>query len=286
MANLIDGKKCAQTLYQKIEKDIKQFSKKFGSLPKLVVVIVGADPASQTYVASKKKKAQALGMESEIIALEENTSQENLLAVIEKLNRDQSVNGILVQLPLPPALDSQAVLSALSPEKDVDGLTPANIGRSTLGLPTLSPCTPSGCVILAKTVEPDLSGLRAVIIGRSVLVGKPLATLLLNENCTVTTAHSKTKNLPQLAAQADLLIAAAGQKHLVKKNWVNASAIVIDVGIHREVVEGKNKLTGDVDFDQVADKVRAITPVPGGVGPMTVACLMENTLRAAFRQKQ
>ncbi len=286
MDNLIDGKKCAAGLYQAVEDRIKLFCDRYQVAPKLVVVIVGDDGASQTYVAAKKKKAVALGMASEIIALDSTITQDILLNEITKLNQDDSVHGILVQLPLPAHLDSQAVIATLDPKKDVDGLTPENMGRLALGLEGLCPCTPSGCVLLIKKVMPVLTGSEVVIIGRSALVGKPLAQLLLREDCTVTLAHSKTKNLPALSSRADILIAAAGQKHLVKRDWVKEGSIVIDVGIHRESLNGKNKLFGDVAFDEVVDKVRAITPVPGGVGPMTVACLMQNTLKAAFWQKQ
>ena len=286
MDNLIDGKKCAAGLYQAIEDRIKLFCDRYQVAPKLVVVIVGDDGASQTYVAAKKKKAVALGMASEIIALDSTITQDILLNEITKLNQDDSVHGILVQLPLPTHLDSQAVIATLDPKKDVDGLTPENMGRLALGLEGLCPCTPSGCVLLIKKVMPVLTGSEVVIIGRSALVGKPLAQLLLREDCTVTLAHSKTKNLPALSSRANILIAAAGQKHLVKRDWVKEGSIVIDVGIHRESLNGKNKLFGDVAFDEVVDKVRAITPVPGGVGPMTVACLMQNTLKAAFWQKQ
>ena len=286
MDNLIDGKKCAAGLYQAVEDRIKLFCDRYQVAPKLVVVIVGDDGASQTYVAAKKKRAVALGMASEIIALDSTITQDILLNEITKLNQDDSVHGILVQLPLPTHLDSQAVIATLDPKKDVDGLTPENMGRLALGLEGLCPCTPSGCVLLIKKVMPVLTGSEVVIIGRSALVGKPLAQLLLREDCTVTLAHSKTKNLPALSSRADILIAAAGQKHLVKRDWVKEGSIVIDVGIHRESLNGKNKLFGDVAFDEVVDKVRAITPVPGGVGPMTVACLMQNTLKAAFWQKQ
>ena len=286
MDNLIDGKKCAAGLYQAVEDRIKLFCDRYQVAPKLVVVIVGDDGASQTYVAAKKKKAVALGMASEIIALDSTITQDILLNEITKLNKDDSVHGILIQLPLPAHLDSQAVIATLDPKKDVDGLTPENMGRLALGLEGLCPCTPSGCVLLIKKVMPVLTGSEVVIIGRSALVGKPLAQLLLREDCTVTLAHSKTKNLPALSSRANILIAAAGQKHLVKRDWVKEGSIVIDVGIHRESLNGKNKLFGDVAFDEVVDKVRAITPVPGGVGPMTVACLMQNTLKAAFWQKQ
>ena len=285
MARLIDGKKLGRQICDQCQIEAAGFQSQFGLPPKLTVIIIGDDPASQTYVAAKKKKAQSLGMDSEIIALAEKTPEPEVLAHIERLNQDETVHGILVQLPLPDHLDRYRVISAISPFKDVDGLTPHHTARLALGLDALNPCTPAGCVMLAKSVEPDLTGAHAVIIGRSALVGRPLAALLLRENCTITTAHSKTKNLAALSRTADILIAAAGTKHLVRGDWVAASAIIIDVGIHRISVDGQKRLTGDVAFDEVAPHVRAITPVPGGVGPMTVACLMANTMRAALWQR-
>ena len=284
-AALIDGKKRAEVVYQNCVKHIARFSETYDETPGLSVVIVGDDPASRVYVNSKKKKAERLGMASEIIALPQDVAQEDLLGEIARLNEDQNVHGILVQLPLPDHVNKDQIIAAINPQKDVDGLTPANAGRLALGLPGLRPCTPEGCVLLAKEINPDLTGLDAVIIGRSSLVGRPLASLLLQENCTITLAHSRTRNLPELCHRADLLVAAAGQPHLVRGNWIKPGAIIIDVGIHRREDNDQPRLIGDVAFDEAVEIASAITPVPGGVGPMTVACLMKNTLRAAFWQK-
>ncbi len=284
-AQLLDGKKRAALIYQDCTKDISRLREKFGVAPSLAVIFVGDDPASQVYVKSKKKKAETLGMTSQIIALPQNTTQTDLRAHIQKLNEDKNIHGILVQLPLPAHLDKDKILAAIDPQKDVDGLTPANAGRLALGLAGLRPCTPAGCVLLAKQARRDLTGLDAVIIGRSSLVGRPLASLLLHENCTITIAHSRTKNLPDLCRRADLLVAAAGRAHLVRGDWIKPGAIVIDVGIHRQTENDRTRLIGDVAFDEAVDIAGAITPVPGGVGPMTVACLMSNTLRAAFWQQ-
>ena len=284
-AALIDGKKRAEIVYQNCVKHIARFSETYDETPGLSVVIVGDDPASRVYVNSKKKKAERLGMASEIIALPQDVAQEDLLGEIARLNEDRNVHGILVQLPLPDHVNKDQIIAAISPQKDVDGLTPANAGRLALGLPGLRPCTPEGCVLLAKEINPDLTGLDAVIIGRSSLVGRPLASLLLQENCTITLAHSRTRNLPELCHRADLLVAAAGQPHLVRGDWIKPGAIIIDVGIHRREENVQPRLIGDVAFDEAVEIAGAITPVPGGVGPMTVACLMKNTLRAAFWQK-
>ncbi len=284
-AELIDGKKRAEIVYQNCAVQIARFKQSYHAAPHLTVIIAGDDPASQVYVNSKKKRAEKLGMASEVLVLPKDVAPRDLLAHIERLNRDQNVHGILVQLPLPDHLDKNQVIAAIDPQKDVDGLTPTNAGRLVLGLAGLRPCTPQGCVLLAQEACSDLTGLEAVIIGRSPLVGRPLASLLLHENCTITIVHSRTRDLPQLCRRADLLIAAAGRPRLVRGDWIKPGAIVIDVGIHRQTQNGAKRLVGDVAFDEAVEVAAAITPVPGGVGPMTVACLMNNTLRAAFWQK-
>jgi methylenetetrahydrofolate dehydrogenase (NADP+)/methenyltetrahydrofolate cyclohydrolase len=240
---------------------------------------VGEDPASEVYVRNKDKAANEVGITAQTVKLPATTTQAELLAEIDRLNKDKNVHGILVQLPLPNGLDDKEVINAIAPEKDVDGFHVINVGRAATGQKSaLVPCTPYGCVLLLKDVLGDLSGLNAVVIGRSNIVGKPMANLLLNENCTVTIAHSRSKNLPEICAQADILVAAVGRAKMVKADWVKQGAVVIDVGINR----GEDgKLVGDVDFADVAPKCKAITPVPGGVGPMTIACLLGNTLKAA-----
>jgi methylenetetrahydrofolate dehydrogenase (NADP+)/methenyltetrahydrofolate cyclohydrolase len=246
------------------------------------VVLVGNDPASEVYVRSKHKQTQAAGMASFEHRLPEDVSQEDLLDLIGQLNRDAAVHGILVQLPLPKSLDTEAVINALDPAKDVDGLHPNNAGRLAGGFAALSPCTPLGCIILTKSVHPSLEGMNAIVIGRSNLVGRPLLQLLLNENATVTIAHSRSRELAQLCARADLVYAAVGRPEMVRGNWIKPGATVIDVGINRlPAADGKTRLVGDVAFDEALDVAGAITPVPGGVGQMTVACLLVNTLRAA-----
>ncbi len=274
MTNIIDGKAFAAKLREQIAEEISQS----GIKPGLAVVLVGDDPASHVYVRNKDKAAQQVGIEAQTIKLPATTSQAELLAEVERLNNDASVHGILVQLPLPDGLDDKEVINTISPEKDVDGFHVINTGRAVTGQDALVPCTPYGCILMLKDVLGDLSGMNAVVIGRSNIVGKPMANLLLNENCTVTIAHSRTKNLEEVCAQADILVAAVGRPKMVKANWVKKGAVVIDVGINR----GEDgKLCGDVDFADVAEKCKAITPVPGGVGPMTIACLLANTLKAA-----
>jgi methylenetetrahydrofolate dehydrogenase (NADP+)/methenyltetrahydrofolate cyclohydrolase len=250
--------------------------------PGLAVVLVGDNPASAVYVRSKSKQTVEAGMLSFDHRLSESASEADVLALVQKLNADPAVHGILVQLPLPMQIDSQKVLNALDPAKDVDGFHPVNAGRLATGLPALTPCTPLGCVTLAKTVHRALDGMEAVIVGRSNIVGKPLIQLLLAENATVTVAHSKTRDLPVVVRRADLVFAAVGRAQMVRGDWIKPGATVIDVGINRvSGADGKNRIVGDVAFDEASKVADAITPVPGGVGPMTIACLLVNTVRAA-----
>jgi len=281
-ARIIDGKAIAQDLRAKIAAAAADLKAGHGLVPGLAVVLAGNDPASEVYVRSKSKAVVEAGMRSFDHKLPADVTQADLMALAAKLNGDKNVHGILVQLPLPKQIDSSAVLNALDPGKDVDGFHPLNAGRLATGLPALVPCTPLGCVRLAKTVQPSLAGLNAVVIGRSNIVGKPLAQLLLAENATVTIAHSKTTDLPEICRRADLLFAAAGRPEMVRGNWIKPGATVIDVGINRVAGEaGKTKLVGDVAFSEAKEIAGAITPVPGGVGPMTIACVILNTLRAA-----
>ncbi len=281
-ATLIDGKTIAQELRAQIATATAKLSRDTGVVPGLAVVLVGNDPASEVYVKSKSKAVTDAGMRSFDHRLSADTAQADLLALIGRLNADKSVHGILVQLPLPPQIDSTLVLNSIDPDKDVDGFHPVNAGRLATGQRALVPCTPYGCVVLAKRMHPQLSGMDAVVIGRSNIVGKPLAQLLLAENCTVTVAHSKTKNLAEVCRRADLLFAAVGRAEMVKGDWIKPGATVIDVGINRVPGEGgKSRLVGDVDFAQAREVAGAVTPVPGGVGPMTIACVILNTLRAA-----
>ncbi len=281
-AKVIDGKAYAEGLRARIAKAVKELGTKHGLKPGLAVVLVGEDPASKVYVANKAKQTVEVGMNSWEHRLDASTSEKDLLALGDKLINDPAVHGILVQLPLPSHIDATLVLNAVDPGKDVDGFHPVNAGRLATGQQALVPCTPVGSVILAKSVHPSLSGMDAVVIGRSNIVGKPLAQLLLAENCTVTVAHSKTKDLPQVCARADLLFAAVGRPEMVKGDWIKPGATVIDVGINRVPGDaGKTRLVGDVDFAQALKVAGAITPVPGGVGPMTIACVILNTLRAA-----
>ena len=281
-AKIIDGKAIAQELRGNIANAAAELTKDHGIVPSLAVVLVGADPASEVYVRSKSKAVTEAGMRSFDHKLPADTSQDDLLALIKQLNDDKSVHGILVQLPLPSQIDSTLVLNSIDPNKDVDGFHPVNAGRLATGQRALVPCTPFGCVILAKKMHSSLSGLNAVVIGRSNIVGKPLAQLLLAENCTVTVAHSKTKDLPGVCREADLLFAAVGRPEMVKGDWIKPGATVIDVGINRVPGEaGKTRLVGDVDYKEALAVAGAVTPVPGGVGPMTIACVILNTLRAA-----
>ncbi len=286
----IDGKAYAERLRAQIAIDAANFAARAGMKAGLAVVLVGDDPASQVYVASKGKQTREAGMESFERILPGSTTQEELLAVVRELNADARVHGILVQMPLPAHLDNAAIVAAIDPEKDVDGLHPLNAGRLAqvaAGAPLnfAVPCTPLGCLMLLQDRLGSLAGKNALVIGRSILVGKPMAALLLREDCTVTVAHSRTKNLPELCREADILVAAIGRQHFVKGDWVKEGAAVIDVGITRiDLGNGRTRLVGDVDFAAAAPRAGAITPVPGGVGPMTVACLLHNTLQAAKRQ--
>ena len=281
-AAIIDGKAIAAALRATVAGEVARLKRDHGVTPGLAVVLVGNDPASEVYVRSKSKAVIEAGMAPCDHKLPSSASEQEVLALVTKLNADPAVSGILVQLPLPPQIDSQKVIAAIDPMKDVDGFHPVNVGRLSLGLPALTPCTPSGCVMLAKSVRPSLAGLDAVVIGRSNIVGKPVAQLLLAENATVTVAHSKTRDLPALCRRADILVAAIGKAEFVRGEWVKPGATVIDVGINRVAGEGgKSRIVGDVAFDEAVKVAGAITPVPGGVGPMTIACLMLNTVRAA-----
>ncbi len=281
-AAIIDGKAIAESLRAKVGAEVQRLQREHNLTPGLAVVLVGENPASAVYVRNKGKQTVEAGMKSFEHKLSESVSEAELLALVGKLNADPAVHGILVQLPLPKQVDSQKVLNAIDPAKDVDGFHPMNAGRLSTGLPALTPCTPLGCVMLAKTVHASLEGMNAVIVGRSNIVGKPLIQLLLNENATVTVAHSKTRDLPAVCRQADLLFAAVGRPEMVRGEWIKPGATVIDVGINRVPgTDGKSKIVGDVAYAEAAAVAGAITPVPGGVGPMTIACLLVNTVRAA-----
>src|SRR6201995_1455385 len=281
-AKIIDGKAIATELRARVAAEVARVKRDHNLLPGLAVVLVGNDPASEVYVRSKHKQTQQAGMASFEHKLPADVAQSDLLALIGTLNRDPAVHGILVQLPLPKTLDTEAVINAIDPAKDVDGLHPNNAGRLAGGLAALSPCTPLGCIILTKSVHASLEGMNAILIGRSNLVGRPLVQLLLNENATVTISHSRSRDLAQLCARADLVYAAVGKPEMVRADWIKPGATVIDVGINRlSDAGGKTRLVGDVAFAEVSAVAGAITPVPGGVGQMTVACLLVNTLRAA-----
>jgi methylenetetrahydrofolate dehydrogenase (NADP+)/methenyltetrahydrofolate cyclohydrolase len=281
-ARIIDGKLIAAELRARVAGEVTRVGRAHALTPGLAVVLVGNDPASEVYVRSKHKQTQAAGMASFEHVLPADVAQDQLLALIASLNRDSAVHGILVQLPLPKSLDTEKIINAIDPAKDVDGLHPNNAGRLAAGLPALSPCTPLGCIILTKSVHASLEGLDAIVIGRSNLVGRPLLQLLLNENATVTIAHSRSRDLARLCARADLVYAAVGKPEMVRGDWIKPGATVIDVGINRMPGgNGKTKLVGDVAFAEALNVAGAITPVPGGVGQMTVACLLVNTLRAA-----
>jgi methylenetetrahydrofolate dehydrogenase (NADP+)/methenyltetrahydrofolate cyclohydrolase len=281
-AQIIDGKRIAAELRARVAEEVTRVKRDHGLTPGLAVVLVGNDPASEVYVRSKHTQTQAAGMASFEHKLPSDVSQDDLLALIGKLNADPAVHGILVQLPLPKGLDTEKVIATIDPAKDVDGLHPNNAGRLAGGLRALSPCTPLGCIILTKSVHASLEGMNAIVLGRSNLVGRPLVQLLLNENATVTIAHSRSRDLPSLCRQADLVYAAVGNAEMVRGDWIKPGATVIDVGITRiPTAEGKTRLVGDVAFDEAMKVAGAVTPVPGGVGQMTVACLLVNTLRAA-----
>ncbi len=289
-ASLIDGKAFSQTLVERVAAAAARLESAHGVKPGLAVVIVGEDPASQLYVRNKGETTLKAGMRSDTHRLPAETTQDELLALIAQLNADAGIHGVLVQLPLPKHIDSAAVLDAISPDKDVDGFHVVNAGRLAVGLPGMVPCTPLGSLMLLKDQLGDLSGLNAVIVGRSNIVGKPMAQLLLGESCTVTIAHSRTRDLPALCRTADILVAAVGRPEMIKGDWIKPGATVIDVGINRvpsrdpvKAAEGKTRVVGDVDFNEAVEVAGRITPVPGGVGPMTIACLLANTYTAACR---
>jgi methylenetetrahydrofolate dehydrogenase (NADP+)/methenyltetrahydrofolate cyclohydrolase len=272
----------AAALRAKVAIEVRRLAARHGLSPGLAVVLVGHNPASEVYVASKRKMVAEAGMQSFDYRLPATASEAELLALIGRLNADPATHGILVQLPLPSQINPHNVIAAVDPAKDVDGFHPMNAGRLALGLPALTPCTPLGCLMLAKTVHASLSGLEAVVIGRSNHVGKPLAQLLIVESATVTIAHSKTRDLPAVCRRADLVVAAVGRAEMVKRDWIKPGATVIDVGINRIAgPDGRHRIVGDVAFAEASEVAGAITPVPGGVGPMTIACLLANTIRAA-----
>ncbi|WP_416879336.1 bifunctional methylenetetrahydrofolate dehydrogenase/methenyltetrahydrofolate cyclohydrolase FolD [Litorimonas sp.] len=283
-SNIIDGKAIAADLRAKVKTAVETLRDQ----PTLAVVLVGEDPASQVYVRSKIKFTEECGMRSVERHLPADATQDHVEETVRALNSNESIDGILVQLPLPKGLDSDAVIEEIDPTKDVDGLTDISAGRLILGKPGLRPCTPTGCVILAKSALGDLSGKHCVILGRSILVGKPAALLFLEQNCTVTIAHSRTENLPTVCRSADILVPAVGRSEMVKGDWVKAGACVIDVGINRVLNPdrpGKSRLVGDVAYGEASSVAGAITPVPGGVGPMTIACLLRNTVLAACSRR-
>ncbi len=283
---IIDGKAFAASLRARVTGQVTRLKREHGITPGLAVVLVGEHPASQVYVRNKNKQTKEAGMNSFEHCPSDSIDEAGLVALVEELNQDPKVNGILVQLPLPPQVSSQAIIGSIDPAKDVDGFHTTNAGLLAVGGDGLVPCTPLGCMMLIKDVlGDDLSGQRALVLGRSNIVGKPMAHLLLGENCTVTIAHSRTRDLPEECRRADILVAAVGRPRMVKGDWVKPGATVIDVGINRiEPDDGKARLVGDVDFEAARGHAGAITPVPGGVGPMTIACLLLNTLTAACRQ--
>ncbi|EDF5561256.1 bifunctional methylenetetrahydrofolate dehydrogenase/methenyltetrahydrofolate cyclohydrolase FolD [Listeria monocytogenes] len=279
MGEIIDGKKLAKEIQEKVTREVAELVKE-GKQPGLAVVLVGDNQASRTYVRNKQKRTEEAGMKSVLIELPENVTEEKLLSVVEELNEDKTIHGILVQLPLPEHISEEKVIDTISFDEDVDGFHPVNVGNLFIGKDSFVPCTPAGIIELIKSTGTQIEGKRAVVIGRSNIVGKPVAQLLLNENATVTIAHSRTKDLPQVAKEADILVVATGLAKFVKKDYIKPGAIVIDVGMDRDE---NNKLCGDVDFDDVVQEAGFITPVPGGVGPMTITMLLANTLKAAKR---
>jgi methylenetetrahydrofolate dehydrogenase (NADP+)/methenyltetrahydrofolate cyclohydrolase len=298
-ASIIDGKKLAETVRAEVKDGVAAFVKEHGRAPGLEVVLVGEDPASQVYTRNKEKAAKEVGIRGVLHTLPVTTTEAELLALLDRLNRDDTVDGILVQLPLPKQIGEQKVLDAVAPEKDVDGFHPVNAGLLASGRPALVPCTPRGCMRMLASTGVKLEGARAVVVGRSNIVGKPMAQLLLAQSATVTIAHSRTRDLPGLCREADVLVAAVGRAEMIKGDWVKPGAVVIDVGINRVLsgtppslrsvvetpnAEKKSKLVGDVAFGEAKERAAFITPVPGGVGPMTIACLLENTLVAAKRR--
>ena len=271
---IIDGKKEAEIIRNEIKKEISDLKKKNGKTPSLTVILIGDFAPSLIYVKNKEKSAREVGINSEIIRYPKNVSEKEILEKIKELNKNDNISGILVQLPLPSQISKEKIINAINPSKDVDGFNPINVGNLSSGYDSIVPCTALGCLLLIKKIESNLAGKHAVIIGRSNLNGKPMAQLLLKENCTVTIVHSKTNDLQNECLKADILVAAVGVPNLIKKDWVKKNAIVIDVGINKV----GEKIVGDVNFDALKDNVKAITPVPGGVGPMTIACLLKNTL--------
>ena len=277
---IIDGKKFAQKLRNKVKQEIQSVKRKTGLTPGLTVILVGNNTPSEIYVKNKELSAQEVGINSKVLRFKSSISEAKLISAIHKLNKDKKVHGILVQLPLPKHINGSKIIEEIDPKKDVDGFHAINVGNLSSGKDALVPCTPLGCYLMIKDVRKNLSGLNAFIIGRSNLNGKPMAQLLLKEDCTVTIGHSKTKNLKELCKKADIVVAAVGRANLVKSDWIKKGAIVIDVGINRVEKKDGYKIVGDVDFKSVVKKARAITPVPGGVGPVTIACLLSNTLKA------
>ena len=284
-ARIIDGKAAAADLRRRVADVAAAFRQRTGRSPGLAVVLVGEHPPSAAYVRSKIKATLEAGMESFEHRIPAETTQEDLIALVDRLNADPAVDGILVQLPLPKHVDEEAVLTRIDPDKDVDGFHPVNVGRLSIGLPALVACTPLGCLMLLKKELGDLSGKEAVVVGRSNIVGKPMAQLLLQANCTVTIAHSRTRDLPDVVREGDIVVAAVGRPELIRGDWIKPGATVIDVGQERvEQPDGTRKLLGDVAYSEAAEVAGAITPVPGGVGPMTIACLLRNTVVAAHRR--
>ena len=278
---LIDGKKAAAELREELKQEVAELKTKYNKVPGLTVILIGDMAPSQIYVRNKEKSANEVGLKSEVIRYPEAVEEKTVLDKIEELNKDESISGILVQLPLPKHIDKQKVIETILPGKDVDGFHPMNVGNLSSGYESSVPCTPLGCYLMIKKIEPNLSGKKAVMIGRSNLNGKPMAQLLLKENCTVTITHSKTKDLKAECLEADIIVAAVGIPELVKADWVKKDAIVIDVGINKT----ENGIVGDVAFEEVSKVARALTPVPGGVGPMTIACLLKNTIEC-FKRSQ
>ena len=276
---IIDGKKTAADLRSNLKDEVENLKKKFNRVPGLTVILIGEYAPSKIYVRNKEKSAVEIGLKSEIIKYPETVDEKTVLEKISELNKDENVSGILVQLPLPKHIDNKKIIDAIDPIKDVDGFHPNNVGNLSSGYESSVPCTPQGCHLLIKKIEPNLKGKKAVVLGRSNLNGKPMTQLLLKENCTVTIAHSKTKNLKEECLKADILVVAVGIPKLVKGDWIKKGSIVIDVGINK-TDEG---IVGDVDFDEVSKHAKAITPVPGGVGPMTIACLLKNTIECFKR---
>lgn len=284
MSKVIDGKAFAAKLRAEVGDKVAKLKSQHGIVPGLAVVLVGEDPASQVYVRNKGKQTAEAGMQSFEHKLPDTTSQDELMKLIDQLNADDSVHGILVQLPLPKQIEEEAVINHISPDKDVDGFHLNNVGRLAIGDPGIVPCTPLGCIMMLKDALGDLSGMHAVVVGRSNIVGKPMASLLLQENCTVEITHSRTRNLQEECLRADILVAAVGRPEMIKGDWVKPGATVIDVGINRiDADDGKTRLVGDVEFSSAEQVAGKITPVPGGVGPMTIACLLHNTLQQACK---